>query len=60
MTDISETSLISRHYVDALNMDIIFPKICGQIHVICETVGMDCSEGKVCEASVPQKEQTIF
>lgn len=36
--------------VDALGMNVIFPKICGQIHVICETVGMDCSEGKVCEA----------
>lgn len=38
--------------VDALDMNVIFPKICGQIHVICETVGMDCSDGKVCETRI--------
>lgn len=35
--------------VDALDMSVIFPKICGQIHVFCETVGMDCSEEKACD-----------
>lgn len=35
--------------VDALNMNVIFPKICRQIHVICETSGMDCSKEKACK-----------
>jgi hypothetical protein len=34
--------------VDALDMNVIFPKICGQIYVICKTAGMDCSREKAC------------
>ncbi len=34
---------------DALDMNVIFPRICDQIHVICETVGMDCSKEKRCQ-----------
>lgn len=35
--------------VDALDMSVIFPEICGQIHAICETVGMNCSKEKACK-----------
>lgn len=35
--------------VDALDMNVIFPEICGQIHAICETVGMNCSKEKACK-----------
>lgn len=35
--------------VDALDMNVIFPEICGQIHTICETVGMNCSKEKACK-----------
>ena len=35
--------------VDALDMSVIFPKICEQINVICEAVGMNCNEEKVCK-----------
>lgn len=34
--------------VDCFDMKKIFPNICNQIHVICETMGMNCSDGK-CE-----------
>lgn len=35
--------------VDALDMSVIFPRICGQIQEICKAVGMDCSEEKSCK-----------
>ena len=35
--------------VDALDMNVIFPEICGQIHAICETAGMNCSKEKACK-----------
>ena len=35
--------------VDALDMNVIFPEICGQIHAICETVGMNCNMEKACK-----------
>lgn len=35
--------------VESLDMNVIFPKICCQIHEICEAVGMDCSEEKACK-----------
>ncbi len=36
--------------VDSLSMKIIFPKICNQIHVICEAAGLDCSKVKICNS----------
>ena len=30
--------------VDALDMEKIFPHICGEIHILCDTMGMNCSE----------------
>lgn len=35
--------------VDALDMSVIFPEICGQIHTICETAGMNCNIEKACK-----------
>lgn len=35
--------------VDALDMNVIFPEICGQIHTICETAGMNCNKEKACK-----------
>lgn len=35
--------------VDALDMNVIFPEICGQIHAICETAGMNCNIEKACK-----------
>lgn len=35
--------------VDALDMNVIFPEICGQIHAICETAGMSCNMEKACK-----------
>lgn len=35
--------------VESLDMNVIFPKICGQIHEICESVGMDCSGERGCK-----------
>lgn len=35
--------------VDALDMNVIFPEICGQIHAICETAGMNCNKEKACK-----------
>ena len=30
--------------VDALDMEKIFPHICREIHILCDTMGMNCSE----------------
>ena len=30
--------------VDALDMDKIFPHICGEIRVICDTIGVKCTD----------------
>ena len=30
--------------VDALDMEKIFRHICGEIHILCDTMGMNCSE----------------
>ena len=35
--------------VDKLNMNIIFPKVCGEIREFCMALGMRCDDDKLCK-----------
>lgn len=34
--------------VKALDIEVILPHICSEIHVICESVGLNCMSEKIC------------
>ena len=38
----------SKGLVDSLHMDVIFPKICSQIHTLCKACGIKCNR-KLCQ-----------
>lgn len=35
-------------FIHALDIEKIFPNICSEIHVICEELGIDCTDAKKC------------